>query len=147
MPHPLTNFEIQNYYENESKFKSIYARNNSSEIKDGAYLVNLDEYESIEIIGLLCIQMLKMYYFLIVFVLFFFYLGFLSRTFTNRRTAVKGAWHFLNSSLPLTSSSQTLRHQPGDYCREINSGHSQQPESNREPLVSERKSLSYATQK
>ena len=60
MPHPLTNFEIQNYYENESKFKSIYARNNSSEIKDGAYLVNLDEYESIEIIGLLCIQMLKM---------------------------------------------------------------------------------------
>ena len=60
MPHPLTNFEIQNYYENESKFNSIYARNNSSEIKDGAYLVNLDEYESIEIIGLLCIQMLKM---------------------------------------------------------------------------------------
>ena len=60
MPHPLTNFEIQNYYENESKFNSIYARNNSSEIKDGAYLVNLDEYESIEITGLLCIQMLKM---------------------------------------------------------------------------------------
>ena len=60
LPHPLTNFETQNYYENESKFNSIYARNNSSEIKDGAYLVNLDEYESIEIIGLLCIQMLKM---------------------------------------------------------------------------------------
>ena len=60
LPHPLTNFEIQNYYENESKFNSIYARNNSSEIKDGAYLVNLDEYESIEITGLLCIQMLKM---------------------------------------------------------------------------------------
>ena len=60
LPHPLTNFEIQNYYENESKFNSIYARNNSSEIKDGAYLVNLDEYESIEIIELLCIQMLKM---------------------------------------------------------------------------------------
>ena len=60
LPHPLTNFEIQNYYENESKFNSIYARNNSSEIKDGAYLVNFDEYESIEIIGLLCIQMLKM---------------------------------------------------------------------------------------
>ena len=60
LPHPLTNFEIQNYYENESKFNSIYARNNSSEIKDGAYLVNLDECESIEIIGLLCIQMLKM---------------------------------------------------------------------------------------
>ena len=43
LPHPLTNFEIQNYYENESKFNSIYARNNSSEIKDGAYLVNLDD--------------------------------------------------------------------------------------------------------
>ena len=27
-PHPLTNFEIQNYYQNESKF-------NLSEIKDG----------------------------------------------------------------------------------------------------------------
>ena len=27
-PHPLTNFEIQRYYENESRFYGIYSRNN-----------------------------------------------------------------------------------------------------------------------
>ena len=52
---------------------------------------------------------------------FFFYLGFLSRTFTNHRTAGEGGGHFLNSSLPLSSASQTLRHYPGDYCRELTS--------------------------
>ena len=30
-----------------------------------------------------------------------FYVGFLSRTFTNHRTAGKGGGHFINSSLPL----------------------------------------------
>ena len=44
-PHPLTNFEI--YYENEPKFNGVYSRNNLSKIKDGAYIINLDEYESI----------------------------------------------------------------------------------------------------
>ena len=43
-PHPLTNFEIQKYYENEPKFNGVYSRN---KIKDGAYIINLDEYESI----------------------------------------------------------------------------------------------------
>ena len=71
----------------------------------------------------------------------FFYLGFLSRTFMNHRTPGKGEGHFINSSLPLPPASQTLRHQPGDYCRELTSAHSQQPDSKREPLVSERKSL------
>ena len=33
--------------------------------------------------------------------IFFFYLGFLSRTFTNHRTAGEGGGHFFNSSLPL----------------------------------------------
>ena len=47
LPHPLTNFEIQKYYESESKFNGIYSRNNLSKIKDGAYIINLDEYESI----------------------------------------------------------------------------------------------------
>ena len=28
--HPLTNFEIQQYYQNELKFDSIYSRNNLS---------------------------------------------------------------------------------------------------------------------
>ena len=41
------------------------------------------------------------------------------------------------SSYSLPSASQTLRHQPGNYCRELTSAHSQQPNSNREPLVSE----------
>ena len=45
-PHPLTNFEIQKYYENEPKFNGVYSRNNLPKIKDGAYVINLDEYES-----------------------------------------------------------------------------------------------------
>ena len=43
--HPLTNFEIQKYYQNEPKFNGIYSRNNLSKIKDGAYIINLDEIE------------------------------------------------------------------------------------------------------
>ena len=72
---------------------------------------------------------------------FFFYLGFLSRTFTFHGTAGEGGGFLFNSSLPLPPASQALRHQPGDYCRELTSAHSWQPGSNREPLVSERKSL------
>ena len=72
---------------------------------------------------------------------FSFYLGFLSRTFTIHKTAGKGGGYHFNSSLPLQSTSQIFRNQPGDYCRELTSGHSLQPDSNREPLVSERKSL------
>ena len=47
-PH-LTNFEIKKYYHNEPKFNEeiIYSRNNLSKIKDGAYVINLDEYKSI----------------------------------------------------------------------------------------------------
>ena len=74
-------------------------------------------------------------------ILFFFYLGFLSRTFTNHRTTGEGGGHFFNSSLPLPPASQTFRHQPGDYCRELTSAHSYQPDSSREPLVSWRKLL------
>ena len=47
-PHPLTNFEIQKYYQNEPKFNGVYSRNNLTKIKDGEFLINLDEYESIE---------------------------------------------------------------------------------------------------
>ena len=46
-PHLLTNFEMQIYYENEPKFNGVYSRNNLTKIKDGAYIINLDEYESI----------------------------------------------------------------------------------------------------
>ena len=46
-----------------------------------------------------------------VFRISFFYLGFLSQiTFTNHRTAGEGGGHFFNSSLPLPSASQTLKH-------------------------------------
>ena len=72
---------------------------------------------------------------------FFFYFGFLSRTFTIHETAGEGGGYLFNSSLPLPPASQTLRHQPGDYCRELTSANSWQPDSNREPLVSERKLL------
>ena len=34
-PHPLTNFEIQKYYQNEPKFNGIYSKNNLPKIKDG----------------------------------------------------------------------------------------------------------------
>ena len=41
---------------------------------------------------------------------FFSYVGFLSRTFTNHRTAGEGEGHFFNSLLPLPPASQTLGH-------------------------------------
>ena len=40
--------------------------------------------------------------------IFFFYLGFLSRAFTNHRTTREGGGYFFNSSLPLPPASQTL---------------------------------------
>ena len=44
-PHPLTNFEIQN----EPRFNGVYSRGNlSDEVKDGTYIINLDEYPDIE---------------------------------------------------------------------------------------------------
>ena len=46
-PHPLTNTEIQKYYKNEPKFNGVYSRDNLSKIKDGAYIINLDEYSDI----------------------------------------------------------------------------------------------------
>ena len=47
LPHPLANFEMQKYYQNEAKFNGVYSRNNLPKIKDGAYVINIDEYESI----------------------------------------------------------------------------------------------------
>ena len=47
-PHPLTNFEIQAYYQNEPRFNGVYSKDNlPAKIKDGAYVVNLDEYSDI----------------------------------------------------------------------------------------------------
>ena len=72
---------------------------------------------------------------------FFFLSGFSFTNIHESQDCREGGGHFFNSSLPLPSASQTLRHQPGDYCRELTSAHSQQPGSNQEPLVSEWKSL------
>ena len=47
-PHPLTNFEIQKYYQNEPRFNGVFSRNNLPEkIKDGAYVINLNEYADV----------------------------------------------------------------------------------------------------
>ena len=46
--HPLTNSEIQAYYQNEPRFIGVYSRDNvQNKIKDGAYVINLDEYYDI----------------------------------------------------------------------------------------------------
>ena len=47
LPYALTNFEIQNHYQNEPKFNDTYSRDNLPKIKDGAYVINLDEYSDI----------------------------------------------------------------------------------------------------
>ena len=56
-PHPLLNFEIQEYYQNEPTFNGVFSRDNlpntirpkglRSAIKNGAYVINLDEYRDI----------------------------------------------------------------------------------------------------
>ena len=47
-PHSLTNFVIQVYYQNDPRFIGVYTRDNLPyKIKDGAYVINLDEYSDI----------------------------------------------------------------------------------------------------
>ena len=54
-PHPLTNFEIQKYHQNDSqrssknetRFNGVYCRDNLPKIKDEAYVINLDEYSGV----------------------------------------------------------------------------------------------------
>ena len=45
--HPLTNFEIREYYRNEPRFNGDNLSNNNNNIKNGAYVINLDEYHDI----------------------------------------------------------------------------------------------------
>ena len=55
-PHPLTNFEIKDYYENEPRFNGVYSRDNLPKIiKNGAYAINLDEY------GDVCTYLIALY--------------------------------------------------------------------------------------
>ena len=47
-PHPLTNFEIQMYYQHEPKFNGVYSRNNLlKKIKDWEYVINIDSYADV----------------------------------------------------------------------------------------------------
>ena len=43
-PHPFTNFKIQEYYQSEPRFNSVYSKDSLTKIKDGDYIINLDEY-------------------------------------------------------------------------------------------------------
>ena len=47
-PHPLTNFEIQKYYQSEPRFNDVYSRDNLHRITDGECVINLDECSDIE---------------------------------------------------------------------------------------------------
>ena len=44
--HPLNNIEITNYFKYEPRFNEVFSRNNLHRIKDGAYLINLDDKNS-----------------------------------------------------------------------------------------------------
>ena len=49
-PHHLTNFEIQEYYQNETRFNGVFSRDNlpnNNNIKNGVYVIHLDEYHDI----------------------------------------------------------------------------------------------------
>ena len=59
-PHLLTNFEIQEYYQNEPRFNGVFSGDNlpnnnnnarpkglGSAVKNGSYVINLDEYHDI----------------------------------------------------------------------------------------------------
>ena len=70
----------------------------------------------------------------------FFLSGFSFTNIHDSQDSREGGGYLFKSSLPFPPASQTLRRQPDDYCRELTSAHRQQPDSNREPLVS----LSYA---
>ena len=63
-PHPLTNFEIEKHYQNEPEFNGVYSRNNLPKKKDGAYVINLDEYTDVDThwIALFCNRN-EMFYF------------------------------------------------------------------------------------
>ena len=48
-PHPLSNFDIIDYYENRPKFIGVFSRNKlPKKIKNGCYIINLDEYKNTE---------------------------------------------------------------------------------------------------
>ena len=47
IPHSLTNFEIQRFYQKEPRFNGVYWRNTLPKTKDGVFAINLYDYKSI----------------------------------------------------------------------------------------------------
>ena len=47
LTNPLTNLEIQNYFQNQPKLKGLSSKYNLPRINDGAYVINLDKCQSI----------------------------------------------------------------------------------------------------
>ena len=44
----FNNFEVQLYYQNEPRFNGVYSRDNlPNKVKDGAYVINLDDHSDI----------------------------------------------------------------------------------------------------
>ena len=44
--HPLTNFEIMDYFDKIKEFNGVFSRNNLPKLKNGAYVINLDHSEN-----------------------------------------------------------------------------------------------------
>ena len=66
-PHLWIKFEIQKYYQSDPRFNGVYSKDNLTEIKDRAYIINLDEYSDIwTLIGLLYMFIMMMLLILIV---------------------------------------------------------------------------------
>ena len=77
-PYPLANFAIQKYYENEPRSITVFSRDNlPKKIKDGAYIINLDQYTDTGThwIALFCKKKLFIIYLLFKLIIYFDSLG------------------------------------------------------------------------
>ena len=102
---------------------------------------NTGTFRAVFIINLFFIYLLIYLIYSFIYFNFYFNLGVLSQPFTNHRAAEESGGLSFNSSLPLPPASQTFRHQPGDYCRELTSADRQQLHPNQTPLLYKGKSL------
>ena len=49
--HPLTNFEIMDYFKDVKRFNGVFSRNNLPNLRNGAYVINLDHSENTGTLG------------------------------------------------------------------------------------------------
>ena len=60
-PHPLTNIEIQKYYQKESRFNGVFSRDNlSKNVNDSPCLINLGEYADVSTHWIALYQKIRM---------------------------------------------------------------------------------------